>query len=98
MSSPVLAAYHWQTNGHLIADCHRLGYLLDDDHVLDPTYGRGAWWKVWRPEKLTAHTRAVDGSDFRHLPYPDGAFDTIAYDPPYVAKGGRSTSGIKAMD
>jgi tRNA G10 N-methylase Trm11 len=58
----------------------------------------GTWWKVWRPKKLTTHNRSEDGSDFRHLPYPDGHFDAIAYDPPYVAKGGRETSGIKSMD
>lgn len=95
---PVVAAGNWPTNGHLIADVHRLGYLLDDDHVLDPTYERGTWWKEWRPEKLTTHHRATDGSDFRSLPYPDGTFDAIAYDPPYVAKGGRTTSGIPEMD
>lgn len=91
----VLAATRWKTNADLILDVHRLGYLLDIDLTLDPTYGRGSWWKKWRPEKLTTHNRKEDGSDFRSLPYPDGAFDAIAYDPPYVAQGGRATSGIK---
>jgi hypothetical protein len=93
----VLAADRWATNGDLIADVHRLGYLRDDDHVLDPTYEKGTWWSRWRPEKLASHHRAVDGSDFRALPHPDGSFDAIAYDPPYVCPGGRSTSTIQAM-
>lgn len=97
VSGPVLAAHNWTTNGHLIADCHRLGYLRDDDHILDPTYEKGTWWKVWRPEKLTWHNRDLDGTDFRALPYPDGAFDAIAYDPPYVCVGGRTTTGIPEM-
>lgn len=93
----VMAATSWPSNADLIADCHRLDYLRDSDHVLDPTYEKGNWWKKWRPEKLTTHHRAVDGSDFRNLPYPDGTFDAIAFDPPYVCPGGRKTSNIKKM-
>lgn len=93
----ILAATTWPTNAELIAAVHDLGYLRDDDHVLDPTYQKGTWWKAWRPEKLTTHHRAKDGSDFRSLPYPDGSFDAIAYDPPYVCPGGRATSTITEM-
>jgi hypothetical protein len=93
----VLAATPWNTNAEMIADVHRLGYLRDTDHVLDPTYERGTWWKAWRPEKLTTQFRAEDGSDFRDLGYPDGAFDAIAYDPPYVCPGGRRTSTTQPM-
>lgn len=46
------------------------------------------------PEKMTTHNRDEDGSDFRALPYPDGTFDAIAYDPPYVSVGGRTTTGL----
>lgn len=93
----ILAATRWASNAELILDCHRLGYLRDHDHVLDPTYEKGTWWKAWRPEKLTAHHRAKDGSDFRSLDYPDGTFSAIAYDPPYVCPGGRRTSTIQPM-
>lgn len=97
-NAPVLAATSWADNSRLMLACKQLGYLHDDDHVLDPTYEKGTWWKHWRPEKLTTHNRDEDGSDFRSLPYPDGTFDAIAYDPPYCAKGGRTTSGIEEMD
>jgi hypothetical protein len=93
----VLAATSWQSNADLIADVHQLGYLRDDDHVLDPTYEKGTWWNRWRPEKLTTHHRTKDGSDFRSLPYPDGNFDAVAFDPPYVCPGGRKTSTIQPM-
>ena len=97
MTGLVLAAQRWPTNADLIADCHRLGYLRDNDHVLDPTWGAGGWWKAWQPEKLTAYCRNNDGTDFRALPIPDGTFDAVAYDPPYVCPGGRTTTTISAM-
>lgn len=78
----------------MIVDCVRLGYLRDEDHVLDPTYEGGTWWNRWRPEKLTTHNRDEDGSDFRALPYADGTFDAIAYDPPYVSPGGRESTTV----
>jgi hypothetical protein len=92
---PVLAATPWASNAHLIVACRDLGYL--DDHVLDPTHGQGNWWTLWRPEKLTVHDLDPgkgDGVDYRALPEPDGTFDSVAFDPPYVSIGGRTTSSI----
>ncbi len=97
MTAPILAATAWPTNAELIADVHRLGYLRDTDRVLDPTYGLGCWWKVWRPADLVTHHGTEDGSDFRDLPYDAGSFDAIAYDPPYVCVGGRTTTGLADM-
>jgi hypothetical protein len=91
---PILAANYWQNNAALIADCARLGYLRDTDHVLDPTYGKGNWWREFRPEKLTAHDITLDGIDFRALPYEDSTFDAAVFDPPYVCAGGRATTTI----
>ena len=93
----ILAATAWPSNADLIAAVAELGYLRAHDHILDPTYEKGVWWQKWRPEKLTRHHRAIDGSDFRHLAYPDHSFDAIAFDPPYVCPGGRKTSTIQAM-
>lgn len=94
----VLAADSWPTNAELIADVARLGYLVADADTLDPTYGKGIWWKLWRPREDRFVTHSNDGTDFRCLNYPDESFDQIAFDPPYVAKGGRKTSGIKEFD
>ncbi len=96
--TPILAAQSWSSNAELIADVHRLGYLWDDWSTLDPTYGRGTWWKLWRPVALACHDKDLDGTDFRKLNYADGHFDAVAYDPPYCSKGGRKTSGIPEMD
>lgn len=93
MTSPILAAHNWRTNGDLIADAARLGYLDDQLETIDPTWGRGRWWTVFTPCRLTRHDlHTLDGTDFRQLPHEDGAFARAAYDPPYVCPGGRETS------
>jgi tRNA G10 N-methylase Trm11 len=96
-SELILAATAWPTNAKLIADCARLGYLAEDMVTLDPTYGRGIWWKNWRPTVLITHNRANDRIDFRKLPHDNASFDAVAFDPPYVCPGGRKTSNIKEM-
>lgn len=88
----ILGATQWSTNGAMIADVHRLGYITDLDRVLDPTYGRGRWWTEYLPQHLTAHDLKTDGVDFRRLPEAAGSFDVVAFDPPYIAPGGRTTS------
>lgn len=93
-SKPVLAATAWPSNAELIFDCARLGYLRKEWHTLDPTYGRGVWWKRWRPKSLVTHDLRQDGVDFRQLPESDNTFDAIAFDPPYVSAGGRKTTTI----
>lgn len=102
---PVLAAGSWATNSDLIADVARLGYIKAGDRVLDPTYNSGKWW---RSDNLPAihllrhdiqPKYAPDGvMDFTALAYPDAAFDVAAFDPNYVAIGGRSTSKNASMN
>lgn len=98
--SPVMAATKWRTNSDMILDARKLGYISDDDLVLDPTYQDGTWWINWRPERLV--TNSLDPAngadlcfDFRCAPFPGHTFDCIAYDPPYVVKGGRKTSTMQ---
>lgn len=97
----ILAADHFGTNARLIERLHQLGYVTDDDLVLDATYGRGRWWSIYRPENLV--TNDLDRKyntdyhyDVRRLPsrWTD-VFNVVAFDPPYVSIGGRHTSTIK---
>jgi hypothetical protein len=86
----ILAADTWRTNAELIESCHLLGYIRDEDVVLDATYGKGIWWNKWQPGRLVAHE-----GDFLDLNYPDQFFDVATFDPPYVSPGGRKTSTIE---
>lgn len=96
-----LAATAWPSNGHLIADVFELyRYLIGDDPlVLDPTYGKGNWWTMHRPSRLNARGRVEHPDwDFRAMPHEwSDRYDVVAYDPPYVCVGGRTTSGIPGM-
>lgn len=65
---------------------------LEGRRVVDVTYGKGSWWRTYRPDGLTCHDLALDGVDFRHLPYPDGYWQTVCFDPPYIPAGGDTTS------
>ena len=93
----ILAADTYKTNSDLMIACRELGYLSDEDLVVDVTFGKGTWWKKHVPLHLIAHD-LLDGCDFRHLPYLDDTFDRLAFDPPYVAVGGRSTSTIPGFN
>jgi hypothetical protein len=95
----ILSADRWPSNAELIEDCVRLGYLNKRWLTMDPTFGDGIWWKNWQPDELVKHDKyKLDGVDFRDLPEDNCTYDAITYDPPYVSKGGRDTSGIPEMD
>lgn len=95
----VPAAHAWASNAELIADVAKLGYISDQGPVLDPTYGRGLWWKEFCPPgllKADINPKFPDvlREDFTSMGWADDSFDTVAFDPPYVAPGGRKTSTI----
>lgn len=91
--APVASIDKWPTNGHLIAACARLGYLRKEWWTLDPTWGAGTFWKVWRPIELVgsdlipAKSPSGQSVDFRCLPYPSRSFDAVVFDPPYKLNG-----------
>lgn len=87
MKPPVLAVDLWHTNGHLIADIARLGYLQRELPTLDPTYGKGVFWRIWKPDTLVVHDLKLDGVDFRRLPEDNESFPQVVFDPPYKLNG-----------
>lgn len=92
----VLAANNWRSNAHLIADVARLGYLHKDWVTLDPTYGLGNWWTIFRPSVLIKHDKyTLDQVDFRSLPHDDRSFKVVAFDPPYKLNGTDQGEGAR---
>jgi hypothetical protein len=89
----ILAASNWPSNAELVKDIASL-YLDEDYEMADLTFGRGIWWKKWRPKNLVCHDIRIDGVDFTALPEPDDTYDAVAYDPPFISPGGRKTSTI----
>jgi len=87
----IYSATAWRNNSELIADVARLGYI--EGTVLDVTYGLGNFWNVYRPEHLTgcdldpAKSPIGYSVDFRKLPFGNGEFDTVVFDPPYRLNG-----------
>lgn len=91
MTAPVMAHGPWKTNGEMIADAARLGYV--SGRVIDLTYGLGKWWTHCTPDLV-----AVDldrdkvpelgyCKDFRDTGFETGSFDTVCFDPPYKLNG-----------
>lgn len=80
----------WQSNADLIAEVARLGYL--DGRVLDATYGRGTFWKNYRPADLWTNDRdlgcANSSHDYRAFPPEwERSFDAVVFDPDYKLNG-----------
>jgi hypothetical protein len=94
----------WKTNSELIQAMFELhvnskkwALVPGGPVVMDVTYGKGIWWH-WRREeyamRFIAHDMKIDGVDFTDLPEADESVDVVAFDPDYVAPGGRDTSTI----
>jgi hypothetical protein len=91
---PVLSVVDERRNARLIAEAARL-WIHPGDIVVDVTYGRGLFWKRYRPEHLICHDLyKLDGVDCRALPEADSSVNVVVLDPPYTSPGGRKTSTI----
>lgn len=88
----IFANGDWKNNGELIADAASL-YIEDDWVVCDPTYGLGKFYTIWQPRTLIASDIDLERSpvgfsvDFRRMPWVDGTFDAVIFDPPYKLNG-----------
>lgn len=78
-------------NDLLISQVAKL-YLKPGDIIADVTYGKGVFWKKIDLEKYSFYPSDIitckQNYDFRHLPYSDGKFDTVVFDPPYCHNPG----------
>lgn len=80
------------TNADLITAVATL-YLSGS--VMDATYGKGGWWRRFRPDPFVVHDldpEKGDGVDFTALPEAEGTYDAVTFDPPYIPQGGYDSS------
>ena len=66
--APVKAFGGRCTNAEAIADCHKLKYIKATDTVVDLTYGKGRFWKLYEHPRLVR----CDLNPVRSLDFPDG--------------------------
>lgn len=96
-----------KSNAELINMAHNLGYIPDsaDSWVLDPTWGNGRFWRIFRPNHLIrADINVVDKdgkiregvvqADFTAMPWGDGVWDAVVFDPPYKLNGTPTVGGM----
>lgn len=88
----ILAAKRWNTNAHMIADAQKLGYVHGLTYDMTPGDAGGLWWRECIG--LTKLMLNDEKADFTNLPFPDGTFDTVAFDPPYKLNG---TKGLMKL-
>lgn len=70
--------------------------------ILDACHNRGVMWKGsgFTPDRtldIDPQWEPTDVGDFRSMPYADGEFDVVAFDPPHLpnASGSAGSSGIE---
>lgn len=103
MSEEILAISTARNNGELIAQCHQLGYL-ENRPTLDPTYGLGRFWTVWRPDVLVGCDLNPERSpigrsvDFTRLHQEVWQYPQIVFDPPYKLNGTSTGRGPSSSD
>lgn len=91
----IIKAYgDWKSNAAMIRDaCVPLGYLGKDRRTLDPTYGYGNFWTLWKPDELVASDLNPEKSpvgesvDATNLPHDPDSFDDVVIDGPYQLNG-----------
>jgi len=80
-------------NSDLIAHVAKL-YLKPGNVLADVTFGKGVFWRQMDMTQYLFHpsdllTCPNSAYDFRKLPYQDGTFDVVVFDPPYCHNPGK---------
>jgi hypothetical protein len=92
-----------RTNAELMVACRDLGYLSDDMPILDATYGKGRFWRLWFPQYLITNDLdpAVPSDfheDYRSMRMAPDVWDAVVFDPEYKLNGTSTGKGPSALD
>lgn len=108
MSDPILAFAGRKKNEDLIVALRDLGWLDAASRTLDPTFGKGRFWKLWQPDdlvrtdivpRLSPDTPRRKGLDATRLHSHFGQeFDVVVIDGPYKLNGKPSAGGPADSD
>ena len=72
-------------------------HVPEGSKVADVTFGKGVFWRNVRVDEYDLHPSDIaDGVDCRNLPYEDGSFDCVVFDPPYMEGFFRDGNATKA--
>jgi tRNA G10 N-methylase Trm11 len=94
-SNLVVSAYVG-TNADIFPNVLRL-HVPEGSKIGDVTYGKGVFWRKIDTDRYDFHPSDItDGVDCRSLPYENGSFDCIVFDPPYMEGFFRNGDSIKA--
>lgn len=94
-SNLVFSAYVGN-NADIFPDVLKL-HVATGAKIADVTYGKGVFWKkVDTSEYEIFPSDIADGIDCRNLPYADGSFDSVVFDPPYMEGFYRNRGAVKA--
>lgn len=93
-----------RNNAELMVICRDLKYLKSEWLTLDPTWGYGKFWSLWKPDNLVGcdldQTKSPIGYsvDFTDTGMSECSYDAVVFDPPYKLNGTSTGKGAAAAD
>lgn len=91
MTETILAATGWPSNAEMIEAVAGVGFLRRDWLTADFTFGRGTFWKRWRPDRLVRNDLGKGRPDLRfdarRSPFRNHTFKVTVEDFPYKLNG-----------
>ena len=83
-TSNVICSSHVANNNDVFPEILGL-YAVKGDCIADITYGKGVFWRNVDTAQFEFYPSDIKtGTDCRQLPYDDGSFNMVVFDPPYM--------------
>ncbi len=95
-TTDLVVSAHVGTNADVFPYVLRL-HVTTGAKIADVTYGKGVFWRNVNIDTYDLHPSDIaDEIDCRSLPYEDGSFDCVVFDPPYMEGFFRKGNTTKA--